>query len=120
MLRIACIASIFAVTALATLSGCSGIRVVQRTQTGGTVALQGAEDGAREKADEYMRGQCPAGYEVVEEGEAVVGSVTNARSNPTIIGPVTTARTTDTREWRITYKCRGSSNVGLHTIAVYL
>lgn len=120
MLRIACIASIVAVTALATLSGCSGIRVVQKTQTGGTVALQGAEGGAREKADEYMRSQCPAGYEVVEEGEAVVGSITSAQTNRTIIGPVTTARTTDTREWRITYKCKGSANAGLQTIAVFL
>lgn len=120
MLRLTCIASFFAVTALATLSGCSGIRVVQKTQTGGTVALQGSEGGAREKADEYMRGQCPAGYEVVEEGEAVVGSITSAQTNRTLIGPVTTARTSDTREWRITYKCNGSRNVGLHTIAVYL
>src|SRR5438128_2247359 len=110
MPRFACIASISAVAlALATLSGCSSIRVVQKTPSGGTVALQGAEDGAREKADEYMRSQCPAGYEVVEEGEAVVGSVTNARATPTIIGPVTTAQTSDTREWRITYKCNGAN-----------
>ncbi len=89
------ILSFVAASALATLTGCSSIRVVQKTPAGGTVALEGAEGGAREKADEYMRSQCPAGYEIVEEGEAVV---------------------TDTREWHITFKCRGAGNVGMYQL----
>ena len=98
--------------------GCSSIRVVQRTPNGGTVALHGPEDGAREKADEYMRAQCSmsgfAGYEIVEEGEAVVGSETTSRTQMETIGPVTTARTSDTREWRIAYRCAttNSARVG--------
>ena len=50
---VATLVSIASVLSLAT--GCSGIRVVQKTRDGGVVALQGQESGAREKADEYMR-----------------------------------------------------------------
>ena len=75
--------------AVASLSiGCSSIRVVQKTPQGGTLAFRDLQDGAREKADDYMRGQCPRGYDVLEEGEA--------------------RATADTTEWHITYHCNGS------------
>lgn len=95
--------------ALALVTGCSSIRVVKKTPDGGIVALQGAQDGAREKAEQYMSGQCPGGYDVVEEGEAVSGSETTAETHKTFLGPVTEAKTKDTHEWRITYKCKGAA-----------
>jgi len=73
-----------------TLSGCGSFRVVSEARGGGTVALQGAHDSAREKAERYMRDHCPGGaFEVIEEGDAAT------------IG--------DQREWRLTYVCSGSS-----------
>jgi hypothetical protein len=113
------VASLLGVIAL---TGCSGIRVVQKTQTGGVVALQGAEGGAREKADEYMRQQCPKGYEIVEEGEAVVGQTTHADTRPGVfLGSHTTARSEDRREWRITYQCKGAADrtAETKTLVVY-
>ena len=70
------------------LGGCGSYRVLAEAKSGGTIALKGSEDAAREKAESYMRGHCPAGYEIVEEGDAAI-SVTDA---------------TD-REWRIAYVC---------------
>lgn len=115
---VATLVSIASLLSLAT--GCSGIRVVQKTRDGGVVALQGQESGAREKADEYMRSQCPAGYEIVEEGEAVVGSDTTVRQRQTFIGPVTTAQSEDRREWRLTYKCKGAPAASARTVVVVL
>lgn len=99
--------------------GCSGIRVVQRTPVGGEVALVGMPEGAREKADVYMREHCPMGYDIVEEHEAVVGQDTTTQANSvtgrgrTIFGApiaqtntIQSSSTTDRREWRILYQCR--------------
>jgi hypothetical protein len=70
------------------ITGCAGsIHVVEEARTGGTVALHGSEDGAREKAEEHMKARCPGGYEIVEQGEA--------------------ATPDGDREWRITYACKG-------------
>jgi hypothetical protein len=71
------------------LTGCSSIRVVQEGRTGGTVALEGAHDSARGKAEEYMRSHCPGGWQIVEEGDAFTAAGVE-------------------REWRITYACSGS------------
>jgi predicted component of type VI protein secretion system len=101
-------------------AGCSSIRVVKKMPDGGVVALQGAQDGAREKADEYMRSQCNGAYEVLEEGEAVIGSDTTVRQQQTFLGPATTARSTDRSEWRITYKCKGTKNATARTLIVVL
>jgi hypothetical protein len=75
------------------VTGCAGsIRVVDAAKTGGTVALHGPEEKAREKAEEHMKAQCPGGYEIVEQGEA--------------------ATEDGSREWRITYACKGTGHVG--------
>jgi hypothetical protein len=73
-----------------TMTGCGSFRVVREARGGGTVALSGAHDSAREKAERYMREQCPGGFEVVEEGDTA-----------TIVG--------DQREWRLSYVCAGTS-----------
>lgn len=75
-------------------TGCGSIRVVSEAKSGGTIALQGAHGSARDKAEEYMRKQCPNGYEVVEEGD-------------------TAGDSDDSREWRIAYRCNGSPTVAM-------
>jgi hypothetical protein len=82
---------LFALVALVT--GCAGsINVVEDARTGGTVALHGSEDRAREKADEHMKARCPGGFEIVEQGEATTED--------------------GSHEWRITYACKGKDHVG--------
>lgn len=81
-------------TVLLVLTGCGSIRVVSEAKSGGTVVLEGAHGAAREKAEEYMRQQCPTGYEVVEEGD-------------------TAGDSDDAREWRIAYRCHGSPAVAM-------
>lgn len=85
---------VFAFLSLVTLvCGCAGrIHVVEDARTGGTVALHGPEEKAREKADAHMKARCPAGYEIVEQGEA--------------------ATEDGSREWRITYACKGQNQIG--------
>jgi hypothetical protein len=99
-------------------TACSSIRVVKKMPDGGIVALQGDQGGARQKAEDYMHGQCPGGYDVVEEGEAVVGQESTARTSKTIIGPVTSGTSQDVREWRITYKCKGAAQASTQTVYV--
>jgi hypothetical protein len=100
------------------LTGCSSIRVVKKTQDGGVVALQGVQSDARQKADEYMRSQCSGDYEVVEEGEAVVGSDTTSRQTSGFLGPQTQSKSTDRSEWRITYKCKNAKAAGIRTFTI--
>ncbi len=72
------------------VTGCGSIRVVSEAKTGGTLVLDGTHEASRHKAEEYMRKQCPGGYEVVEEGDTVGDS-------------------DQSREWRIAYRCIGES-----------
>jgi hypothetical protein len=75
------------------VTGCAGsIHVVEDAKSGGTVALHGSEDGAREKAEQHMKTRCPGGFEIVEQGEASTDD--------------------GSREWRITYACKGPGTVG--------
>lgn len=91
MLRLAVICLALASGSLGSLaSGCAGsIQVVEDVRSGGTLALHGAEAGAREKADAHMKARCPGGYEIIEEGEATMPD--------------------GDREWRITYACKGGT-----------
>ena len=78
---------------LSFMTGCAGsIHVVEDAKSGGTVALHGPEEKAREKAEEHMKARCPGGYEIVEQGEASIED--------------------GTREWRITYACKGTGTTG--------
>jgi hypothetical protein len=62
-------------------AACSSYQVVQHTPQGGVVALHGKADDARQKAEEFMRSECPFGYRIVDEDES-------------------------SRELRITYACK--------------
>jgi hypothetical protein len=105
------LASVLALSTV--MAGCGTYRVVRRTPNGGEVALQGTESKAREAAAEYMASVCPEGYDVLEEGEAVIGTETDAQTQRGRVYGVptttTTATTTDKHEWRIKYQCRGGS-----------
>ena len=85
---------LFALLSLLSITtGCAGsIHVVEDAKSGGTVALHGPEDNAREKAEQHMKTRCPGGYEIVEQGEATDDD--------------------GSREWRITYACKGTNHVG--------
>jgi hypothetical protein len=103
--------------------GCSNIRAVEvQPGRGGIVALLGLRDGARTKADVYMKTQCPAGYDVVEEGEAVVGSASQGSSSA--VGgngfAVGSSRSVshDLTEWRVKYRCRGLTQGKLQQLIV--
>lgn len=100
------------------LAGCGTYRVVRRTPNGGEVALQGTPGKAHEAADQYMASQCPGGYDIVEEGEAVIGSETQAQTtrDKNVWGrPVqrTTESTTEKSEWRIKYQCKEAAVNGV-------
>jgi hypothetical protein len=94
-------------------AGCAGIRVVKRTPVGGEIALVGVREEAQAKANEYMARQCPSGYEVVEEGEAVVGqeTTTTTTKGRGLFGDKqlqSNSTSVDKREWRVKYQCKAA------------
>lgn len=106
------------------LAGCSGIRVVKANKAGGEIALIGNREDAMEKARLEMARTCggPQNYEVMEEGETVVGQTTQTsgsqqtESGQTWSGrPATrttgnsTQETRDATEWRVKYSCKGAA-----------
>lgn len=97
------------------------IRVVKTTKGGGEMALLGQRELARQKAEAEMARTCGAGrFEVLEEGETVVGQVEQSsgsqstsntrtffgRPAQTTSGSSTT-ETTQKTEWRLKYACKG-------------
>ncbi len=116
MLRIT---TVLFLASLSLLTACSSIRVVQKTKEGGVLALKGPRDSAHEKAEEYMLSRCPEGYDVLEEGEAVVGQDTSVRTEQTRYGTSTsTAQTRDVREWRIVYRCTTDASAAARVVVV--
>jgi hypothetical protein len=94
--------------------GCGGsYRVVEKTATGGTVALPNAQT-PRDNVEQYMKAQCPAGYDVQKESEQVIGETTNSSEKGEAHGTkhgissssATSSTTTQKTEWRIEYKCK--------------
>lgn len=62
--------------------GASSLRVVDRTPSGGVIAIQPESDSAREQAERYMFTQCPLGYEIVRDAKD--GSVSTRRDEQRI------------------------------------
>lgn len=98
------------------LGGCVGtIRYVKKTPTGGVLAIGGLREDAMKKAASAMAQHCQGAYTVVEEGEVVVGTVTQANSDSnynsnksgTAAGASTSSSssTTNATEYRLTYVC---------------
>jgi hypothetical protein len=113
-------ALVVGVAAAVAMTGCAGIRVVKASKSGGVIALIGDREGAMEKAREEMARTCggPDRYEIVEEGEAVIGTVSHEEGTQTasqnIFGQPTvrssgTTETTQKTEWRVTYSCKGAA-----------
>jgi hypothetical protein len=110
----ACMLGICSVISLLALAGCGAggtFRVVEKTSAGGVVALPSAQDMGRQQAEQYMKTQCPGGYDVQKEAEAVIGSDTTQGTQKAGFFSAPTATTTSVQktEWRIEYKCKGGA-----------
>ncbi len=104
-----------ALTITGVMAGCGTARLVRSAPgKGGEVALVGLRDKARENADGVMLQVCGSKKpEVVEEGEAVVGTTTHDdgqssidpwRKNSTRTSNY--SESTQKTEWRIKFECR--------------
>lgn len=95
--------------AILAIVGCATTRVV-KTQpgSGGEIMVhEGMIGDARGDANKKMKANCGRKKPVVtEEGEAVIGSHTNADTSKQTWGLTTSARTEQETEWRVKYKCR--------------
>ena len=113
--------------------------VKKRPSSGGTIALKSyhnAQD--RAQADLLMRNNCGSNdVKIIEEGESVVGQVTNSNANTNYYGrrdsaqwgTVTfgnynpgestnaTAFTTPIKEWQIQYECIADNKVQTEKVA---
>jgi hypothetical protein len=96
------------------LAACGTARIVNRSQYGGTIALEGDRNKAMERAHQAMTSHCgPNNYTIVSEGETVVGTDSAASSETTQQkdGTVTQEAGSSTRdavEWRVVYQCGGA------------
>jgi hypothetical protein len=98
----------------ALLAACGSARLVRQDQGGGTLALNGDQNKAMEDAHRKMAAHCgPGNYQIVSQGEVVVGQDTAARADTydQPDGTTTTAgsSTRDATEWRVNYACGGAA-----------
>jgi hypothetical protein len=107
------------------LAACGNAKVIQRTETGGTIELQGDRGKAMEQANQEMAAHCggPGSWRVVQEGEEVIGQDTvvredtseaskTSRSGRRSRTDTTTTGQTSTRNataWRIHYTCNSAA-----------
>lgn len=112
------------VGAFAALAACGTARVIQRTQTGGVIELNGDRGKAMEQANQAMASHCgPNNFTVVQEGEEAVGTDTytsvdeQSGSKTSKDGRRTKSDTSTTAQqstrtataWRVHYQCGGGS-----------
>lgn len=105
------------------LAACGSARVIQRTQAGGVIELQGDRGKAMEQANSEMASHCgPNNYTIVQEGEEAIGTDTytredtsggthTSRSGRTTTDSSTTQGQQSTRTataWRVHYQCNGA------------
>jgi len=105
------------------LAACGSARVIQRTQQGGVIELQGDRGKAMEQANGEMASHCgPNNYTIVQEGEEAVGTDTytredtnagqhTSRDGRTTTGGATTTGQQSTRTataWRVHYQCNNA------------
>jgi hypothetical protein len=106
------------------LAACGSARVINRTQAGGVIELQGDRGKAMEQANSEMAAHCgPNNYTIVQEGEEAIGTdtysredqsaaATQSRSGRTQYADSTTTGQTSTRTataWRVHYQCNGAA-----------
>jgi hypothetical protein len=105
------------------LAACGSAKVIQRTQTGGVIELQGDRGKAMEQANSEMSAHCgPNNYAITQEGEEAIGQDTftredtaqdskTSRSGRRSSTDSTTTGQTSTRTataWRVHYQCNGA------------
>ena len=106
------------------LAACGSARVIQRTQAGGVIELQGDRGKAMEQANQEMAAHCgPNNYTIVQEGEEAIGTDTytredtsaqasqsrsgrHQRADSTTTGQQSTRTAT---AWRVHYQCNGAA-----------
>jgi hypothetical protein len=108
------------------LAACGSARVIQRTQVGGVIELQGDKGKAMEQANQEMAAHCgPNNYTIVQEGEEAIGTDTyvredtssgsqTSRSGRTTQSGSTTTGQQSTRTataWRVHYQCNGAQQM---------
>jgi hypothetical protein len=107
------------------LAACGSAKVIQRTQTGGVIELQGDRGKAMEQANQEMAAHCggPGSWQVTQEGEEVIGQDTftredtaqdskTSRSGRRQSTDTTSTGQTSTRNataWRIHYTCNSAA-----------
>ncbi len=106
------------------LAACGSARVIQRTQAGGVIELQGDRGKAMEQANQEMSAHCgPNNYTIVQEGEEAIGTDTYTRedtsadSHQSRNGRHQSADSTTTGQqstrtataWRVHYQCNGAA-----------
>jgi hypothetical protein len=109
------------------LAACGSARVIQRTQAGGVIELQGDRGKAMEQANSEMAAHCgPNNYTITQEGEEAIGTDTysredtsaqaqSSRSGRTQTADSTTTGQQSTRTataWRVHYQCNGAAGAG--------
>jgi len=105
------------------LAACGSARVIQRTQVGGVIELQGDRGKAMEQAQQEMTAHCgPNNYTIVQEGEEAIGTDTYSREDTSAqasqsrsgrrqYADSTTTGQTSTRTataWRVHYQCNNA------------
>ena len=106
------------------LAACGSARVIQRTQAGGEIELQGDRGKAMEQANQEMASHCgPNNWTILQEGEEAIGTdtytredtnagSTTSRDGRSTQGGATTTGQQSTRTataWRIHYQCNGAA-----------
>lgn len=107
------------------LAACGSAKVLQRTQTGGVIELQGDRNKAMEQANQEMAAHCggPGSWQITQEGEEVIGQDTFTRQDTaedtktsrsgrkTSTDSTTTGQqsTRNATAWRIHYTCNSAA-----------
>jgi hypothetical protein len=110
---------------LLVLAACGSARVIQRTESGGVIELQGDRNKAMEQASAEMSAHCggPGSWRVTQEGEEVIGQDTYVREDTSEASKTsrsgrrnrtdtTTTGQTSTRNataWRVHYMCNSAA-----------
>lgn len=105
------------------LAACGSAKVINRTQTGGVIQLDGDRGKAMEQANSEMAKHCgPGNYTITQEGEEAIGTDTYSREDTASDSSVsrsgrhassdsTTTGVQSTRTataWRVHYTCNGA------------
>jgi len=105
------------------LAACGSAKVINRTQTGGVIQLDGDRGKAMEQANSEMSRHCgPGNYTITQEGEEAIGTDTYAREDTATdnatsrsgrrsSSDTTTVAQQSTRTataWRVHYVCNGA------------